>query len=697
MTETTPTRTPFHDLDAYVALPRLASLTLSPDGTRLVTGVSTLDEDDTRYVTALWEVDPAGERPARRLTRGAKGESQARFTPAGELLFVAARPDAGNDADDDVPALWTLPAGGGEAHVLARHPGGVEGVRPAETGATVVVQGSALPRAYDLGEESRLRKERKDKKVSAILHAGYPVRYWDHDLGPAAPKLYTLRLGEGGAVVPTDVAAAADEPLELHDLTPDARTHLVETSHDVAADGSFLVTEWVVPEGRGSQRVDLVRVDVGTGERTTLLAADEDVEYSSPRISPDGRSLVYVHEVRSTAERAPVPTLRLLDLASGESRRLGEDWDRWPGPVRWLPDGSGLLMTADDDGRAPVFHVDVATGAVTRLTQDGAFSDLVVAPDGTAAYALRSSYAHPAEVVRIDLSSLAEGTAEVTVLRGPVARPELPGTLREVETTTADGVRVRSWLALPDGASAETPAPLLLWIHGGPLGSWNAWSWRWNPWLMVAEGYAVLLPDPALSTGYGQDMIQRGWGRWGFEPFTDLMAATDAAVALPEVDESRTAAMGGSFGGYMANWVAGHTDRFRAIVTHASLWALDSFGPTTDVSYYWSREMSPEMQEVNSPHRSVADIRTPMLVIHGDKDYRVPVGEGLRLWFELLSASGLPQAEDGSTAHRFLYFPDENHWVLTPQHAKIWYQVVLAFLAEHVLGEESRELPELLG
>jgi dipeptidyl aminopeptidase/acylaminoacyl peptidase len=192
-------------------------------------------------------------------------------------------------------------------------------------------------------------------------------------------------------------------------------------------------------------------------------------------------------------------------------------------------------------------------------------------------------------------------------------------------------------------------------------------------------------------------MIQRGWGRWGMEPFTDLMAATEAAVALPEIDESRTAAMGGSFGGYMANWVAGQTDRFRAIVTHASLWALDSFGPTTDASYYWAREMSLEMQEANSPHRYVADIRTPMLVIHGDKDYRVPVGEGLRLWYELLSASGLPQAEDGSTVHRFLYFPDENHWVLTPQHAKIWYEVVLAFLAEHVLGQGPGELPELLG
>ena len=169
-------------------------------------------------------------------------------------------------------------------------------------------------------------------------------------------------------------------------------------------------------------------------------------------------------------------------------------------------------------------------------------------------------------------------------------RPELPGTLTEVTAAADDGQPVRSWLALPHG---DTPAPLVLWVHGGPLASWNAWHWRWNPWLLVARGYAVLMPDPALSTGYGQDFIQRGWGAWGFAPYTDLIAATDAACAHPRVDETRTAAMGGSFGGYMANWIAGHTDRFDAIVTHASLWALDQFGPTTDGAYWWAREMTP--------------------------------------------------------------------------------------------------------
>ncbi|SEE68723.1 Dipeptidyl aminopeptidase/acylaminoacyl peptidase [Ruania alba] len=677
-TEATPPATPFHDLDSYVALPRLSGLTLAGDGQSIVVGVSSLNEDNTRYLTGLWEVDPAGVRPARRLTRGLSGESGAAFTADGDLLFVAKRATEGTGEDKAKPALWLLPAEGGEARVVASRPGGIDGVLAARAAETVVVTAETMPSATDAESEQAILDARSEQKVAAILHSDYPIRFWDHDLGPAAPRFFAADL-------------SAEDELELRDLTPDAGKHLIEADADLASDGSAVVTTWRVPMGKGAVRTQLVRIDVATGERTVLVD-DPDAEFGPARISPGGRLVAYVRESITTPERAPEVSLWVCGIDGSNPRRLAAEWDRWPGEPVWLPDASGLLMATDDDGRSPVFQVTL-DGVVTRLTDDAAaYTNVAVAPDGTTAFALRSSYEFPAEVVRIDLES-----GDVAPLRGPVPRPVLPGELREVETEADDGTRVRSWLALPEGASAENPAPMLLWIHGGPLGSWNAWSWRWCPWLLVAQGYAVLLPDPALSTGYGQSFIQRGWGEWGQAPFTDLMAATDAAEALPEIDQTRTAAMGGSFGGYMANWVAGHTDRFDAIVTHASLWGLDTFGGTTDAGYYWNREMTPEMAAANSPHLSVEQITTPMLVIHGDKDYRVPIGEGLRLWHDLLSASGLPAAEDGSTVHRFLYFPDENHWILTPQHAKVWYQVVSAFLAEHVLGQEAPELPEVLG
>lgn len=384
-------------------------------------------------------------------------------------------------------------------------------------------------------------------------------------------------------------------------------------------------------------------------------------------------------------------TLQRYDFEDSSVSDVADGWDRWPMDPVWLPDGSGVLVTADEDGRSPIFVLRDGAQPQRLTHTDDAYTHVHVSSDGTRVLALAASYLAAPHPVSIEMSD-----GSVTALDTGIDQAPVPGTLTEVDTVVSDGSRVRGWLALPDGASELSPAPLLLWVHGGPLGSWNSWSWRWNPWLMVARGYAVLLPDPALSTGYGQDFVQRGWGAWGKAPFTDLMALTDVTAARSDIDDTRTAAMGGSFGGYMANWIAGHTDRFDAIVTHASLWALDQFGPTTDAPWYWAREMSPEMAVENSPHLFVADISTPMLVIHGDKDYRVPIGEGLRLWYELLSESGLPADDEGNTEHRFLYFPGENHWILSPQHAKVWYEVVLAFLAEHVLGE-SASMPRILG
>ncbi|WP_226996808.1 S9 family peptidase [Tessaracoccus aquimaris] len=355
--------------------------------------------------------------------------------------------------------------------------------------------------------------------------------------------------------------------------------------------------------------------------------------------------------------------------------------------VAFSPDASTAFVVADEDGASPVFSVDLVSGEVRRLTQEGAHSSVMMAPDGATLYALRTSYSNPGDIVAIDVES-----ATSRVLQAPVSYPDLPGRVERVETTAADGTRIPGWLVLPDGASAENPAPLTLWVHGGPVSSWNAWSWRWCPWLLASRGQAVLLPDPALSTGYGQDFIQRGWGQWGAEPYTDVMALTDAIEARADIRDDATVMMGGSFGGYMANWIATHTDRFKGIVSHASLWNLTSFGPTTDAAWYWKRELSPEMLQANSPHLLAADIVTPMLVIHGDKDYRVPISEGLALWW------ALNENYDGDPAqfpHRFLYFPDENHWILTPQHAIVWYESVLGF-AEAARNDTTMEHPAIL-
>jgi dipeptidyl aminopeptidase/acylaminoacyl peptidase len=668
--------TPFHDLDAYVALPRVGGLALSPDGTRLVTTVATLNPKRTAHVTALWEVDPTGEAPARRLTRSAKGEGTPAFTPAGDVLFVSARPDPeAEESKDDTALLWLLPAGGGEARVVGSRPGGIDSVVAAARADTVAVLSSTMPSAVTAEDDEERRKARKDKGVAAILHSSYPIRFWDHDLGPDQPRVLAGTVPDGDAAI------------EWRDLTPDARAALYEAEPELSADGSAAVTAWVVADGHGATREIVVRIDVATGERT-VLADDERFYYYGPRISPDGATVAFIRRLRTAPDRPPKVHLVLVPLAGGGITELAPDWDRWPDELRWTPDGRALIVGAHENGRSPLFRVDVADGTVVRLTgDDGAYTDPCVSPDGRHVYALRAAIDAPPAPVRLDAE---QADQQPALLQPPAPAVDVPGSLAEVTATAEDGTPLRAWLALPPGAESE-PAPLLLWVHGGPLHSWNSWTWRWNPWLMAARGYAVLLPDPALSTGYGQHMVDRGWATWGGAPFTDLMAITDAAEARADIDETRTAAMGGSFGGYMANWIAGHTDRFTAIVTHASLWALEQFGPTTDDASFWLGEMTEEMAAANSPHRYADAITTPMLVIHGDKDYRVPIGEALRLWWDLVYRQDDPEGNP----HRFLYFPDENHWVLKPQHAIVWYQTVFAFLGEHVRGEPF-EVPELL-
>jgi dipeptidyl aminopeptidase/acylaminoacyl peptidase len=670
--------TPFHRLADYVAIPRVSGLALSRDGARLAISVQTLDPEKKKWQSALWDVDPKGERPAHRLTRSAPGESAPAWAPDGSLVFTSARPDPDtkpDEATDPKPALWSLPPGGGEARLLLSRPGGVSGFAVAADSGDVVVAADTMPDAADAEADEERRKQRKEAGVSAVLHEAYPVRFWDHDLGPTATHLFWA-----GSLPGEGSAGERPQRPALRDLTPEV-TAPDRTGEDFALspDGRFLARAEEVPDGPAGRRTRISLVSTADGSAQALVD-DPLADLYAARFAPDGSALVCVRERLSTYAEPPEYTLLLVDLDGGRARELTPDFDRWPSAPQFSADGSAVYFLADDDGRHALFRVELDGGTPVRLTAEGSYSNLQVAADGGALYALRSGYDTPPVPVRLDPSATGQ---DPSPLPSPGTIAPLPGSLQEVRTTAADGAEIQAWLVLPEGASAQQPAPLLLWIHGGPLMSWSTWSWRWCPWIMAARGYAVLLPNPALSQGFGQEFVRRGWGEWGGAPYTDLMTAVDAAVARPDIDAERTAAMGGSFGGYMANWVATQTDRFRAIVTHASLWDLDAFTGTTDAAYYWEKEWGdplkePKRYEQNSPHRFADQIRTPMLIIHGDKDYRVPIGEALRLWYDL-QKRGVPS--------KFLYFPDENHWILTPGNTAIWYQTVLAFLAEHVLDQ----------
>jgi dipeptidyl aminopeptidase/acylaminoacyl peptidase len=689
------------DLQEYVTIPRVTALRLAPDGTWLAAVVQHVGGEPPKYLSSIWRIDTTGEREPVRLTRSAEGEASPAFLPDGSLLFASRRPDPGADkkaaeASKDMPAVWLLPAAGGEARRIAAPGGGVTGLAAAASAHEFVYGAAIFPGAKDTEQDSARRKGRADAGVNAILHEpGGRLRFWDHDLGPESVRLLApaeWRLADHRSGSDNDGTESSREP---RDLTPDPGRALDEQGFELAPDGSAVVTGWGITEDEGQFRNEVVVIDASTGDQQTLLG-EPGRDFGSPRISPDGTLVLAIREDHDTYDHPGDATLVVSErAAAGRSagpagyRDLLAGFDRRPAEVAWAADGLWVYFTADDDGRRPVFRVSVDGGEPIRVTDDNAaYDNLCPAPDGSCLYALRSAIDSPPVPVRISLSD-EPGQAEP--LPSPGGAVTLPGTVTEVATTVADGTRIRGWLVLPEGASAAEPAPLLLWVHGGPIASWNSWSWRWNPWLMAARGYAVLLPDPALSTGYGHHMIGRGWAHWGGDPYTDVMAITDTVLERPDIDAGRTAMMGGSYGGYMANWIAGQTGRFKAIVSHAGLWALDQMFGTTDGPPYWRRQFGdprsqPERYLVSSPHLNVDKIVTPMLIIHGDKDYRVPVGEALRLWWDLAFRS---------VPARFLYFPDENHWVLKPGDVQVWYSTVLAFLAEHVLGQ-AWERPELL-
>ena len=658
------------------------------EGGRIVARVSALDAKGTSYRGALVEID--GERLVP-LTRGSASIGAVALAEDGTTFFTAKR--VGEDGEETEDAqLWALPPRG-EARELASRPGGFGGL--AVAGRHLLTELEIHSQATDETTHVELSATRTKAKVTAALHSGFPTRYWDHDLGPSRTVLAIAALPEDLATAertpaPTAEEAGGDE---------DAPTQVLHLRHVTMPPGRLV--DWTV-DRTGEQALvamadtrddrlavtDLYLLDlVGAQPPRLLREGTNQLEHGPGEFSPSGdRALIGRHRVWTQTQTMSVG-IELLDLATGESAAVWPELDHWVEPV-WL-DENTLVATSDDTGRGAVWIGGVSDAAPRRLAggpqQDLAFSDLSIA--GGAIIASASGIAVAPHPVRIDRSSGA-----VEALPNPADALAQEGTLTEVTATAEDGTALRAWLRLPAG---EGPHPLVVFAHGGPWGSWNAWTYRWNPGPFVAAGYAVLLPDPAISTGYGQSMIDRGQHELGGAPYTDIMALVDVTIAREDIDESATAFAGGSYGGYMANWVAGHTgDRFRCIVTHASLWDTETMGSTTD-NAGWHRPMIEQNARYN-PKDSVREIVAPMLVIHGDKDYRVPIAQGHALWHDLNEYSATPRDEHGRTRHRYLYFPDEGHWITGRGNAQVWYETFLGFLDEHVRGE-TWERPATLG
>jgi dipeptidyl aminopeptidase/acylaminoacyl peptidase len=659
---------PAFDAERLIALGRVTAVVPAPDGTWAAVAVARLDADGAKLVGDLWRVPLEGGAPVQ-LTRGPSDDRAPAFRRDGALGFLSNRnPREGKaeEGDDERAQVWLLPAEGGEAVPLTDEPLGVLAFR---FGADRLLLTAEVLPGVPHAEQRARAADLKKNGPSALRFTRQPVRVWDHWLGLAAPHL--IAYDECGG--------------NRRDLTPDADREHREAEWDVSPDGRAAVITVARP---GEDRLDdraLLRIDLETGAGTVLGAAPR-TNYHKPLFSPEGDRIAAMWSVRS-AEAVGKPGLRLFEAGDPAGRDLAPEWDRWPHLHAWTADGRALLVTADDRGSVPVFTVEAASGAVTRISREaygGTHEGLAVVPGRAVAVGTRSRTLHAPEPFRIALA--------------PGAEPELLAALSGF--TEADGLEIATWesVSVPsdDGApvqyfvlrparhrAEDAPLPALLWIHGGPIGQWSeGWHGRWNPLVAVARGYVVALPNPRGSTGCGQAFVEGIWSNdWGGQCYRDLMAVTDALERLPYVDAGRIAAMGGSFGGYMTNWIGGTTDRFQALVTHASLFHLEMFHGTTDFPPWFAYHIGGAPYENRnaydrfSPHRNVSRWKTPALVIHGEKDYRVPIGEGVAL-FEALQHHGVES--------ELLVFPDENHWILKPRNAVAWYNAVLEFLDRHL-------------
>jgi dipeptidyl aminopeptidase/acylaminoacyl peptidase len=658
-----------YTVEQHVALKRVTSIAPSPDGSWLAVAVQRVDREGAKYVSDLWKV-PTDGSASTQLTRGDSKDVAPCFRHDGALGFLSNRQPNEVKPDEDADKrlqVWIIPAAGGEPQQLTDEPLGVEGFRFARSAPLLALLAPVLPGvAHDKQRETAT--ERRKKSTSARHFREQPVRHWDH------------WLHQNEDLANTHLIAYAADGTQRVELTPDIRRELaIEPQFDISADGRLVALTWQSP-GKDRELDSSIRlIDVTTKAARTLGAA-VNTNNDAPLFSPDGKTLAVVRATRSPTTVVR-PTLTLVDLASGALRAIGAGFDAWPQPGAWSADGRVIYFTADQAGVVPVFAIDTANEQVTRITAQrsgGTHGDLAVLADGRIA-GIRSTLREPPEAFAV--TARPDSPPQVLAKLAGFAFPDWVE-VEHASTPSTDGAPIHYLVTRP--ATPQGKSPVLMWIHGGPIGmSGDGWHWRWNPLLAVAQGYTVVQPNPRGSTGFGQPFIQGIWGNvWGKQCYADIMAVTDAVERRPDVDASRVMAMGGSFGGYMTNWIGTQTQRFKCLITHACVTSMAQFTGTTDHPAWWYLEMGgedpyadPAAYDRNAPIRYIKQWKTPALIIHGELDYRCPISEGLNL-FEALQYHGVPS--------ELLVFPDENHWILKPRNIVAWYDTVLGFIGRHL-------------
>ncbi|MGD2070435.1 MAG: S9 family peptidase [Gemmatimonadota bacterium] len=653
-----------HPFDAHDlwAMERISDPQVSPDGEWVVFGLSTLDEDADRRRSDLWIVGTDGSG-LKRLTTHSAGEFNPRWAPDGSAVYFLSTRSGSSQ-------VWRIPVRGGEARAVTDLPLDAGSMAVSPDGSRLAVSMEVFPECPDLACTVDRLAEDEARASSGVLYDRLFIRHWDTWEDGRRSHVFTLPV-DGGAD-PVDMMREMDaECPSVPFGGPEEYTF--------SPDGTAVVfTARVAPETEPwSTDFDLYMAHANGEGSPTLLTEENRAWDTQPVFSPDGTTLAYLAMERPGFESDRFRIL-VRQGPRGADRVLTGDWDRSVSSMTFSPDGRTLLVTAQNLGNHSLFAVDVASGDVTELLHEGTVRS--PAWGGAGIVFGMDHLRSPVELytARSDGSDIRPITA---MNRDRLAAVEL-GEPEQMTFRGADGDDVYAWLVKPVDFDPARRYPVAFIIHGGPQGSSsNNFHYRWNPQIYAAAGYATLMVDFHGSTGYGQAFTDAITGDWGGKPLEDLRLGLAAALERnPWMDGSRACALGASYGGFMINWIAGNwPDGFDCLVNHDGVFDQRSMYFGTEELWFPEWEMggtyweSPDGFEEYNPALHVDRWQTPMLVIHGGMDFRVPLEQGIGA-FTALQRKGIPS--------RFLYFPDENHWVLSPANGILWHETVLAWLAE---------------
>jgi dipeptidyl aminopeptidase/acylaminoacyl peptidase len=646
------------DVNSLMELKRMGDPQISPDGRWVSFSVQSVDVAANKKPQQIWIVPLTGGAP-KQITHDGEANQRARWSPDSKrIAYLSDRSGSSQ--------IWLMDPDGGNAKQVTSLSTEADGVLFSGDGKNLVFTSNVFPEcnADDACNKKNLDSERSSK-VRARIYTDLLYRHWNAWQSKRRSHLMVVPVS-GGA--PKDLTPGTRDvpPFSLggpddYDVSPDGK----EVCYAVNSD----------PVPATSTNSDLYVISIAGGEPrkiSTSPGAD-----ASPKYSPDGKYLAWRSQARAGYE-SDRWRLMVLERSMGRLANLTESLDRWVNSFTWSPDSTNLFFTTNDRGRQGIQLISVNGGSArTVASGDSELDDMQLTHDGKTMVYTQQSGISPVEIFRVN-STGGEPSA-LTHLNDAVLNASQLTPLEELWVDAPDGARVQSFVVKPYGFQPGRKYPVLMLIHGGPQGFWgHAWTYRWNAQVFAAAGYVVVMPNPRGSTGYGQKFIDEINGDWGGRAFDDIMAVTDYAVSnLPYTDGAKLTAAGGSYGGYMIDWILGHTQRFKALISHDGVYDLTAeFGSTEELwfplwEYGGTPWDKPEEYAKWSPNHYVKDFHTPTLVIHGEQDFRVPYDQGMAL-FTALQIQKVPS--------KLLLFPDEGHWVLKPQNSLLWYKTFIDWL-----------------